>query len=111
MDSFDAGIVNFGAGVRRVGKLLFGAIDDGCAAKRSVLWFGWDGVAPFKEEVFDIILDGKATGAVRLVPGEVDAQKKVSGPVLGEFLVLKEDVAKVVGVAFANIFHAEVIDN
>ena len=29
LDSFDAGVVEFGAGVRRVGELLFGAIDDG----------------------------------------------------------------------------------
>ena len=39
LDSFDAGVVEFGAGVRRVGKLLFGAINDGCAAKGRVLKF------------------------------------------------------------------------
>ena len=91
--------------------MLLGAIVDGCIAKRSVLGFGWDGVAPFKEKVFDIIFDGQATGAVRVVPGEVDAGESGAGPVLGEFIVLEEDVAKVVGVAFANIFDAEVIDD
>ena len=79
--------------------------------KRSVLWFGWDGVAPFKEEVFDIILDGQATGAVCVVPGEVDAGESGSVPVLGEFIVLKEDSAKVVSVAFADVFDAEVIND
>ena len=47
-----------------MGKFLFGAINDGRVAKGRVLRFRWDGVAPFKEEVFDIILDGQATGAV-----------------------------------------------
>ena len=58
MDSFDAGVVEFGAGVWRVGELMLGAIVDGCVAKRSVLGFGWSGVAPFKDEVFDIMFDG-----------------------------------------------------
>ena len=78
-------------------------------AKRRVLWFQWDGVAPFKKEVFNIIIDGQATGTVFVVPGEVDAGESGSGPVLGEFIVLNEDFAKVVGVAFANVFDAEVI--
>ena len=64
MDSFDTGVVEFGAGVRRVGKLLFGTINDGRVAKGRVLRFRWDGVIPFKEEVFNVILDGQATGAV-----------------------------------------------
>ena len=80
--------------------MLIGAIVDGCVGKRGVLGFGWDGVAPFKEEVFDIIFDEQSTGAVRVVPGEVNAGKLGAGPVLGEFIVLKKDVAKVVGAAF-----------
>ena len=39
LDSFDTGVVKFGAGVRRVGKFLFGAINDGCVAKGRVLRF------------------------------------------------------------------------
>ena len=89
--------------------MLFGAIDDGCVAKRRVLWFQWDGVAPFKEEVFNIILDGQATGAVCVVSGEVDDGELGAGPVLGEFILIVEDVAKVVSVAFANIFDAKFI--
>ena len=91
--------------------MLIGTIVDCCVAKMSVLGFGWNDVAPFKEEVFNVILDGQATGAVFVVPGEVDAGKSGAGPVLGEFIVIKEDVAKVVGVAFANIFDAEVIND
>ena len=70
---------------------------------------GWCG--PIKEEVFNIILGGQATGAVCVVPGEVDAGESGAGPALGEFIVLEEDVAKVVGVAFFGVPDAEVIDN
>ena len=100
-----------GAGVGRVGEFLLGAIVDGCVAKMSVLSFEWNGVAPFKEEVFDIMFDGHTAGAVGVVPGEVDAGKSGARPVLGEFIVLKEGVANVVGLAFANIFDAKVIDD
>ena len=68
-------------------------------------------MAPFKEEVFDIILDGQAAGVVCVVPGEVDAGESGAGPVMDEFIVLEEDVAKVIGVALANVFDAKVIDD
>ena len=71
-----------------------------------MLGFGWNGGVPFKEEVFDIMFDVQAAGAVCVVPGEVDSGESGAGPVLGEFIVLEEDVAKVVGVAFSDIFDA-----
>ena len=108
---FDTGVVEFGPGVRQVGKLLFGAINDGCVAKGRVLRFRWDGVAPFKEEIFNVIIDGQTTGAVLVVPGEVDAGKSRSGPVLGDFIMLEEDVAKVIGVAFVDVLYAAVVDD
>ena len=111
MDSFDTCGVEWGAGVRRVGEFLFGAIDDGCVAKGIVLRFRWDGVAPFKKEVFDVILDVQATGAFGVVPGEINAGESGAGPVLGDFIMLKEDVAKVIGVAFVDVFYAEVVND
>ena len=45
-------------------KFMFGAVDDGCVAKGRVLRFRRDGVAPFKEEVFNVTIDRQATGAV-----------------------------------------------
>ena len=39
LDSFDTGVVKFGAGLRQVGKLLFGATNYGCVAKGRVLRF------------------------------------------------------------------------
>ena len=43
LDLFDTGSVKWGAGVWRVGELLFGDVDDGCVAKGRVLRFRWDG--------------------------------------------------------------------
>ena len=63
LDLFDTGSVEWEAGVWRVCELLCGAVDDGCVAKGIVLRFRWDGVAPFEKKVFDVILDGQATGA------------------------------------------------
>ena len=101
MESLEAGVVKFGAGVGRVGELLLVAIVDLGLAKRSVLEFGWKGMAPFEEEeVLDLVLDGKTAGAFDVVPVEVNAGETGAGLVLGDIVVLKEDVAKVVGVAF-----------
>ena len=110
LDSFDTGGIEWGAGVRRVGEFLFGAIDDGCAAKGRVLRFPWYGVAPFKKEVFDVILDGQATGAFGVAPGEIDAGESGAGPVLGDFIMLEEDFVKVISVAFVDVFYAKVVN-
>ena len=111
LDSFNTSGVEWGAGVRRVGELLFGAVDDGHMAEGSVLKFRWYGVAPLEKEVFDVILDGQATGAFGLVPGDIDAGESGAGPVLGDFIMLEEDVAKVIGVAFFDVFYAKVVNN
>ena len=111
LDSFDTGGFEWGAGVRRVGEFLFGAVDDGCMAKGRVLRFRWYGVAPFEKEVFDVILDGQATGAFGVVPGEINVGESGAIPVLGDFIMLEEDVAKVVGVAFVDVFYAEVVND
>ena len=111
LDSFDTGGVEWGAGVRRVGELLFDAIYYGCVAKGRVLRFRWDGVAPFKKEVFNVILDRQAIGAFGVVPCEIDAGKLGAGPVLGDFIMLKEDVVKVIGVAFVDAFYAKVVND
>ena len=66
---------------------------------------------PFEEEVLDVVFDGKTAGAFDVVPVVVDASKRGAGPVLNIFMVIEEDVAKVVGVAFADVFDAEVVDD
>ena len=111
LDLLEADVVEFGAGVGRVGKFLIGAIVDLGVAKRSMLGFGWKGMVPFEEEILDVVIDRKTAGAFGVVPVEVDAVKTGAGTVLGDIVVLKEDVMKVVGVAFANIFDAKVFDD
>ena len=111
MDSLEAGVVEFGAGIGRVGQLLLGAIVDLGVAKRSVFGFGWKGMAPSEEEVLDLVLDGKTAGTFGVILVEVDVGETGAGPFLGDIVVLKEDVAKVVGVAFANVCYAKVVDD
>ena len=45
LNSFEAGIFKFGAGVERFGELLLGTIVDWGVSKRSVLGFVWEGMA------------------------------------------------------------------
>ena len=68
-------------------------------------------MAPLEKEVFNVILDGQATGAFGLVSGEIDAREAGAGPVLGDFVMLEEGVAKVVGVAFVDVFYAKVVND
>ena len=111
MDSFDACRVEGGGDVRRVSEMLFGSVDDGCVAKGRVLRFQWDGVAPLEKEVLYVIIDGQATGAFGVVPGEIDAGEAGAGLFLGDLIMLEEGVAQVVGVAFVDVFYAEVVNN
>ena len=68
-------------------------------------------MAPLEKEVFYVILDGQATGAFGVVPGKIDTGEAGAGPVLGDFVMLEEGVAKVVGVAFVDVFYAKVVNN
>ena len=68
-------------------------------------------MAPLEKEVFNVILDGKATDAFGLVPGEIDAGEAGAGPVLGDLVMLEEGVAQVVGVAIVDVLYAEVVNN
>ena len=111
LDSLEAGVVEFGADVGRIDELLLGAIVDLGVAKGSVLGFLWKGMAPFEEEVLDVVLDENTAGVFGVVPVEVDAGKTGAGTVLGDIVVIKEDIAKVVGVAFANVLDAKVVNN
>ena len=68
-------------------------------------------MAPSEEEVLDIVLDGNTVGAFGVIPFEVDAGETGAGPVLGDIVVPKEDVVKVAGMAFADVFDDKVVDD
>ena len=46
-------------------------------------------MAPFEEEVLDVVLDGNTAGAFGVVPVEVNDGETGAGPVLGDIVVLK----------------------
>ena len=64
-----------------------------------------------RRRFFYVILDGQATGAFGLVPDKIDAGEAGAVPVLGDFVMLEEGVAQVVGVAFVNVFYAKVVND
>ena len=68
-------------------------------------------MATLEKEVFYVIIDGQATGAFGIVPGKIDAGEAGAGPVLGDLVMLEEGVVQVVGVAFIDIFYAEVVND
>ena len=63
------------------------------------------------EEFLNIAWHGNATSAFGVVPVKFHAGKFDTLPVLSDGVVLIEDVAEVKGMAFTNVFNAEVIDN
>ena len=71
------------------------------------LWFPGDRVTPFEENIIDVVLDGEAASALVVVPLEIDAGVVRACPILGDFIVFDEDVTKLVGVAFADVFDAK----
>ena len=68
-------------------------------------------VWPHLRRSFYVILDGQATGAFGVVPGKIDTGEAGAGPILGDFVMHEEGVAKVVGMAFFGVFYAEVIND
>ena len=66
-------------------------------------------MTPFEENILDVVLDGEAASALVVVPLKIDAGVTCFCPILGDFIVFDEDITKVVGVAFANVFDAKII--
>ena len=66
-------------------------------------------MTPFEENILDVVLDGEASSALVVVPLNIDAGVVRAFPILCDFIVFDEDFTKVVGVAFANVFDAEIV--
>ena len=66
-------------------------------------------MTPFEENILDVVLDGEASSALVVVPLNIDAGVVRACPILCDFIVFDEDVTKVVGVAFADVFYAKII--
>ena len=63
------------------------------------------------EEFIDVAWHGNVKCTFGLVPVKGHAGKFGALPVLSDGVVLIEDVTEVKGVAFADVFNAEVIEN
>ena len=63
------------------------------------------------EDFGDVALHGYAESEFGAVPVEVHAGKLGAFPVLGDGVILLEDVAEVQGVALTNVLDAKIVEN
>ena len=68
-------------------------------------------VIPLEAEVGNVVVRGEATGALGVVPLEIDAGVQVTLPVFGDIVVFFEGISKAVGMVFAYIFNTKVVDD
>ena len=61
------------------------------------------------EDIGNVTAHGEATGAVSVVPCEVNTSKLGARPVRGDFVVRREGMQEVVGVLAADVFNTEII--
>ena len=65
---------------------------------------------PLESEVGNVFVHDEATGALGVVPLEIDAGVKVTLPVFSDVILFFEGISKVVDMAVANIFNTKVVD-
>ena len=66
-------------------------------------------MTPFEENILNVVLDGEAASALVVVPLKIDDDLVRACTILVDFIVFGEDVTKVVGVVFADVFEAKII--
>ena len=66
-------------------------------------------MTPFEDNILDVVLDGEATSALVVVLLKIDAGVMRACTILCDFVVFEEDLTKVVGVAFANVFDSKIV--
>ena len=89
----------------------FGAILDWCVLVGGDLIILWVGLIPLEVEVGNIVVYGYATGALGVVPLEIDAGVQVTLLFFSDILVFFEGISKVVGVAVTYVFNTKFVDN
>ena len=89
----------------------FGAIKNGCIFLGVKLTLLGVGVIPLELEVGDVVVHGKATGAMGVVLFEINAIVKINLPVFSDVIVFFEGILKVMGMAVAKIFNTKVVNN
>ena len=89
----------------------FGSIDYGCVLVGGNLTLLGFGVITLETEVGDVVVHGKATGELGVLPLGIDADVQVTLPVFSDFIVLFEGISKVAGMAVTNIFNNKVVND
>ena len=111
MDVFDAFQVEWRAIIGICRLLGIGDVGDGGMIVRRELGLGGSQVDVAGEDLLDVAWHRHAPHAFVVVPVKVHAGKFGTLSVLSDGVVLIEDVTEVKGVAFADVFNAEVIEN
>ena len=109
LNAFDAKFIKGWGGVGIISVLNCGTIDDGCSLVGREDWSLGSLVVVFGEHCVDVVFHGETTGALGVVPGEVDACVEVALPVFGEVVEFFDGVSEVVSVVVANVFDSEVV--
>ena len=88
-----------------------GAIADGCVlvgGKRTLLGFR---IIPLGEEVGYAVVHGEGTGALGVVPLEINAGIQITLLDFSDIIVFFEGMSKVVGMAVTYVFNIKVVDD
>ena len=75
--------------------------------KRTLLGFR---IIPLGEEVGYAVVHGEGTGALGVVPLEINAGIQITLPVFSDIIVFFEGMSKVVGMAVTYVFNIKVVD-
>ena len=89
----------------------FEVINNGFVLVWGKLTFFGVGMIPLEAEVGDVVIHGKVTGVMGVVPFEIDISVKITFPFFSDVIVLFEGILKVMGMAVANIFKNKVVNN
>ena len=111
LDMFNTAHVECRARIRCSSFLGLGVVGDGGMLVRGYLGLGGSWMVVAGEGFLVVGGHVHATRVFVVVPVKVHTGKFGTLPVISDVVVLLEDVADVKGVAFADVFNAEVIDN
>ena len=88
---------------------MFGAVGDFTVFVGSVLRFRGKSVIILLGDCLDVTLHGYTTGALFVLPVEVDSVGIISFPISGDVVALFESGEEVFGVAFLHIINTKII--
>ena len=111
LNTVDAFVIEGGAERGFGGILDLGAIYDESVSVRGKLAFIGVRIIPFEAESGDIIIHGETSGAMNVIPLEVDSSVQIALPIFGDVIVFLEGIAKVLGMHFTDIFNTKVVNN